>query len=155
MYGQLKELGYQWEITPVDSPMRENIIMSMILICESKNDLSEYGLTELNNVYFKSIEEIRTVYKLNGVLWSSDHFDCLCTEAHCKVVIDGDEFYNTELYHFLNKIIDLCNAIVMFYYEPFANDTYTDKEKYIEKIKENIQDYMCDFSCEFYYLSPR
>ena len=91
--------------------------MSMIIICQSKNDLSRYGLKNAYNVGMIHIKKIVNSLSFKGNIWSNDVFGCLCDDS-INYLAQNNCFEETSVFYFLNEVIDYCDKVAIFYCAP-------------------------------------
>ena len=114
--------------------------MSMIIICQSKYDLSRYGLKNAYNVGMIHIKSIVNTLDFKGNIWSNDVFCCLYDDSN-NYLIQNNRFEDSSVFYFLNEVIDYCDKIAIFYCEP-SKDTSTwiicHSKEMLLKIFENV-----------------
>lgn len=119
--------------------------MSMIIICQSNNDLNRYGLKNAYNVGMIHIRDILKKINFNGKVWSNDTFGCLYDESYNYIVSDAqnNNFSDTSVFYFLNELFNVCDKIAIFYCEPLSDISewclYNNAETFLTELENMMR----------------
>lgn len=59
--------------------------MSMIIVCQSVNDLRRYGLKSIHEVGFSNARKVTSDLEFSGEIWSNDTFGILYDETRTSM----------------------------------------------------------------------
>lgn len=128
--------------------------MSMTIICESKNNLSEL-FSGCKVVKWNDLDRrLESILRLD-LAWTIDDFDDYCTDAYREMTCANSSTTSTELEKLLYRLSDCCTQIVLFYWFDDIYKTistipkvFNNKNDFIQFVKSSIYyDYRCMFNC--------
>lgn len=131
--------------------------MSMIIFCQSNNDLKRYGLRSAYDVGMVYAREIVKKLGFTDNTWSNNTF-CIMYDDSLNAIQQNQHFTDTSIFYFLNEIMGGCEKISIFHCEPLSNKAdwkfFNEKEAFLAAVEKALQDkvpYAFHYAITFVY----